>query len=128
MAYQAFMMDKWSPLNEPPRPETTGGNIAGGIAQGGFSYAVGAYVAPAQFISKTIPALESFVSLPAIKTVLEMGVGASLALPSDWRTSSVLRDMFGIDDGIIGKLAASENENIFDRTWRNAVEGMLLTA
>ena len=128
MAYQAFMMDKWSPLNEPPRPETTGGNIAGGIAQGGFSYAVGAYVAPAQFISKTIPALESFVSLPAIKTVLEMGVGESLTLPSDWRTSSVLRDMFGIDDGIIGKLAASENENIFDRTWRNAVDGMLLTA
>ena len=42
MAYQAFMMDKWAPLDEPPRPETTGGNIAGGIAQGGFSYAVGA--------------------------------------------------------------------------------------
>ena len=97
-------------MDEPPRPETTGGNIAGGIAQGGFSYAVGAYVAPAQFISKTIPALESFVSLPAIKTVLEMGVGEALTLPSDWRTSSVLRDMFGIDDGIIGKLAASENE------------------
>ena len=128
MAYQSFMMDKWSPLNEPPKPETIGGHIAGGVAQGGFSYAAGAYVAPAQFISKAIPALESFVSLPAIKTVLEMGVGEALTLPSDWRTSSVLRDIFGIDHGIIGKLAAAENENIFDRTWKNAVDGMLLTA
>jgi len=124
-AYLTLQGDKWLPF-PPTIPQTGGGEVAAYAGQAGFSYGVGTILNAPKWIGKAIPALESFVALPASKAVIQMATGEAITLPKEWRLSTVMRDVFEMDQGVFDWLAASEDEGIFEGRFKSFLDGLLV--
>ena len=123
MAYQVLQGDKWLPGPPAEEPETVGGQIAGFGGQAYLSYKTGGLINAPKWVGKAIPAFESFMKLPAVKGVVQMATGEGVTLPKEYRLSTVMADVFEMDEGIFAELAASEDEGIFEGRWKSFLDG-----
>jgi len=94
--------------------------------QGAMSYQVGAVIAPAHIIGKSVPLLKGIMNARFVKAPLTMGVGEAVTLPPEMRFSTMLKEDYGIDDDIINWLAEAPDENWFMRRWKGFLEGNLV--
>ncbi len=129
-ASQILQTDKWLPFHgegtffgSARYPETGGGEVAGITGQVASSIGVGAILNVPKWIGKAVPALEGFMALPAVKAVTQMATGEAVTLPKEWRLSTVMRDVFEMDEGIFAELAASEDEGIFEGRFKSFLDG-----
>ena len=132
-ASQILQTDKWLPFHgegsffgAAPYPKTGGGEVAAFAGQAASSMTVGAALNASKWIGKAIPALESFVALPASKAVIQMATGEAITLPKEWRLSTVMRDVFEMEEGIFAELAASEDEGIFEERFKSFLDGFFV--
>jgi len=124
-AYLTVQGDKWLPF-PPTIPQTGGGEVAAYAGQAGFSYGAGAILNAPKWLGKAIPALESFVALPASKAVIQMATGEAITLPKEWRLSTIMRDTFDMDKGVFDWLAASEDEGMFEGRFKSFLDGFFV--
>ena len=63
---------------------------------------------------------------PALQPLAEAaktGIGESLTLPKEYRTSRLISDMFGIEEGPLADMAGIEDKGFFEERWDGFVDG-----
>jgi hypothetical protein len=62
-------------------------------------------------------------ALQPIAEAAKVGVGETLTLDKEYRTTRLLADMFGIEEGILAEMAGIEDESFFEEKWNGFLDG-----
>ena len=138
-----------------PPPVTTGGQIAQVAGQTTMSVLTGGVVTkaissvlPTQFIQKTPQFISNVLSrikggdklikktkkateglnktsLKPVHEAVKAGIGETLILPKEYRTTRMIADMFGIEEGPIHDISGIEDKGLFEEKWDGFVDGAL---
>ena len=134
-------------------PVTTGGQVAQIAGQATASYLTGGVVTkavsamlPTTFIKQTPQFLSNVLnkvkggkklvkktkevtegldktSLQPVHEAAKVGIGEALILPKEYRTTRMIADMFGIEEGPIHDMSGIEDKALFEEKWDGFVDG-----
>ena len=62
-------------------------------------------------------------SLQPVHEAAKVGIGEALILPKEYRTTRMIADMFGIEEGPIHDMSGIEDKALFEEKWDGFVDG-----
>lgn len=131
-----------------PQPATTGGEVARIVGQTGASLLTGTAVVktagallPTTFLTRTPAFITQFLSgkgkkigdaveglnaksLKPVGDAIKVGIGETLTLPKEYRTTRLIADMFGLEEGPIHDMSGIEDKGFFEEKWDGFVDGV----